>query len=319
MTTFEQLIAAGNWGLDLPIAVARPKNAFPLTPYDLAARLFAVPLRRMTAATFGLAKAGLAAGANGRDRFIQQSLAVLGFLGGPPDGVFGAGTTAAVKAFQKSCGLSQTGVVDGKVYEKLCEAVEEHGETKNDATTPRTGDLVDLPPEVRSKGTGALVSGGAVAGGGAVAAGVTSGIIDETGDGTAAATTTGTATETATGIAAGAPEPSAAPVAPTPTPDAAPVTATTPPPAQTGAAPTAPAQTTIAPTDGATATPPPLKPVTTPAAPPPNVAVTETPAPTPMIDIFGVPVSKGTLAAGAAAGLFIVATILFALARRRTY
>ncbi|MBQ2954926.1 MAG: BspA family leucine-rich repeat surface protein [Clostridia bacterium] len=46
-------------------------------------------------------------------RKAQQRLIAKGFLNGNADGVFGQGTEAAVKAFQKSIGLKESGVVDG--------------------------------------------------------------------------------------------------------------------------------------------------------------------------------------------------------------
>lgn len=53
----------------------------------------------------------LTSGAEGRTvRALQQALAELGFYQGSIDGKFGAGTTTALKAFQKQNGLRQTGI-----------------------------------------------------------------------------------------------------------------------------------------------------------------------------------------------------------------
>jgi branched-chain amino acid transport system substrate-binding protein len=43
---------------------------------------------------------------------LQQALTTLGFYSGPIDGVYSAATVAAVKAFQASLGVPQTGVID---------------------------------------------------------------------------------------------------------------------------------------------------------------------------------------------------------------
>lgn len=52
-------------------------------------------------------------------RLIQQRLSSMGFYSGKIDGVFGAGTKAAVKAFQSAYRLKQDGVVGAQTYSAL--------------------------------------------------------------------------------------------------------------------------------------------------------------------------------------------------------
>lgn len=53
-------------------------------------------------------------------RAVQQALVTRGFLGtGSADGIFGAGTEGAVKAFQRSIGLRATGIVTDKTAAAL--------------------------------------------------------------------------------------------------------------------------------------------------------------------------------------------------------
>lgn len=54
-------------------------------------------------------------------RALQQALAELGFYMGSVDGSFGAGTTAALKAFQKQNGLRQTGIALPELQQLLYE------------------------------------------------------------------------------------------------------------------------------------------------------------------------------------------------------
>ena len=46
---------------------------------------------------------------------IQKKLSSLGFYGGSVDGIYGNNTKSAVKAFQKSCGITADGIC-GKTY-----------------------------------------------------------------------------------------------------------------------------------------------------------------------------------------------------------
>lgn len=50
---------------------------------------------------------------------LQQRLIELNYLAGGADGDFGGKTEAAVKMFQKDCGLDATGIVDEAMQEKL--------------------------------------------------------------------------------------------------------------------------------------------------------------------------------------------------------
>lgn len=64
----------------------------------------------------------LAPGAAGRAvRALQHALSELGFYSGSIDGVFGSGTTAATKAFQKRNGLRETGIVLPELQQLLFE------------------------------------------------------------------------------------------------------------------------------------------------------------------------------------------------------
>ena len=51
--------------------------------------------------------------------FVQRGLAARGFDPGPADGVYGRRTAAAVKAFQGSQGMPQSGVIDDAVISAL--------------------------------------------------------------------------------------------------------------------------------------------------------------------------------------------------------
>lgn len=56
-------------------------------------------------------------------RTLQSNLKKLGYLSGSADGVFGAGTEAAVKAFQKKNGLTDDGLVGNKTKEEIALAI----------------------------------------------------------------------------------------------------------------------------------------------------------------------------------------------------
>ena len=52
-------------------------------------------------------------------RAVQRKLLSLGFYGGNPDGIFGAGTVTALQGFLKEKGMQWEGKVDQKVYDAL--------------------------------------------------------------------------------------------------------------------------------------------------------------------------------------------------------
>ncbi len=167
METFEGLVNKGDWDLSLPINVSRGQSYFyPLTAYDLAAHFFDSAIRRLGAAAFGLAKASeTTAVPNGRARFIQSSLQALQYPVGTVDGRFGKGTAIAVKQFQKACGLPQTGDVDATCFDKLCAELEEKGTTTNgDTEAVRDHGLVELPEEKRTSTTVTKTGAGVAAG-----------------------------------------------------------------------------------------------------------------------------------------------------------
>lgn len=82
---------------------------------ELASKLPEIPIGALADGT-GLADVNNgASGDTARD--IQQKLTDLGYLTGTPDGMYGGGTAAAVKAFQEEHGLTGTGNAD--VYTQL--------------------------------------------------------------------------------------------------------------------------------------------------------------------------------------------------------
>jgi peptidoglycan hydrolase-like protein with peptidoglycan-binding domain len=280
----------GNWDLNMPLHVVRSTRTYPLTPYDLAAHLYKNdPIRRLTKDIFGVAAPKSASGPNGRDRFIQDALAKLGFLNGKPDGVYGPGTATAVKAFRKKFNLPPGDAVDGPCYDKMCEVLEEMGRTGQVGARPGDG-LKTLPPEEKKLTGAAGSAGAAVAGAGATAGAVVLGA-GEDGD----ITTANTATTTT-------------PAAPPPTPVTEPTTALVPVDA------TAPATVD--------ATAPPTTTTTATATVPPT---TDAPATTGGLGtatedvLFKVgmhDVTKGQVVTVGACGLFVTAVLLFAIARR---
>lgn len=68
---------------------------------------------------------------------VQTQLQTLGYYASTLDGVYGAGTMAAVSAFQKNNGLSVDGLVGAKTYEKLFSA---SAVTSSSTTTGNTTD-----------------------------------------------------------------------------------------------------------------------------------------------------------------------------------
>jgi peptidoglycan hydrolase-like protein with peptidoglycan-binding domain len=235
MATFEALINSDNWRLTLPLRVLRPGGvSYPLTPWDLGEHLFEAEqvLRRGGAASFGIAKQGDASGPNGRDRFVQSCLLSLGLLSGSADGRFGAGTTKAVRAFQKKCGLAETGVVTGADFEEFCDQVE----TEKARAKVSDGLIKITPAKVSTEQATLGGAGAAVAAGG--------GVIAATASTSETSQTTVSVAETVTSVA---PEAATTPLAAGATPGvfatASPVPASAKPVAPTSASTQAPTRT----------------------------------------------------------------------------
>jgi chitosanase len=347
MATFERLVAVGNWDLALPLDVVRPARAYPLTPFDFGAHLFpGNPFRRLDPQKFGLAAPKSASGPNGRDRFIQEALARLGYLKGAVDGVYGQGTALAVKAFQKSIGLPQSGSVDGSVFSRMCDCLEDMADTP-DLDPARAGDgLKRLPPEQPTPSSTASAAGAAAAGGaagvGAIAISAGGAPEDTTVGSDPAASSTPAATEPVSA------EEGAVPGGPVEGVVIAPSSGAQEPPAEAApgggpggardesseagaaapsdAAPPAPSGST----DGSTAasapsTDVPVSSNTQEAAVPESVAAPASSGPASVgvevqspsqIEIFGLTVSQGEATAVAVGLLFVAAVALFAIARR---
>jgi chitosanase len=304
MRTFEALAEQGNWDLNLPLNVVRPRKAYPLTAWDLGAHLFSDTIKRVGAVGFGIAKAGEASAANGRDRFVQTCLASLGYLPKTAcDGVFGGGTSTALKQFQKDQKLPQTGVCDAKTFDKLCEEIEEKGATRDPAAEPKTAGLKPLPEEEKSKSAGALAGAGAGAGAGAVGVGATGAVL-ATRTASDSSASADTASESAAAAEAGGAESATIETPAT----AAPSTtgATIPAPAPAGTVATAPEQP-------AAVTP----------APAPSAGNTSTTTATVGVADQTVNLGFAKVPAGAftlgAAGLFLVGVVLVSMARRKSY
>ena len=58
---------------------------------------------------------------------IQKMLFALKFYNGPPDGIIGPGTTAAIREFQKTAGLTVNGEVSQDLFELLRDMVKRTG------------------------------------------------------------------------------------------------------------------------------------------------------------------------------------------------
>lgn len=77
--------------------------------------------------TPAVAHADLAGGSSGAEVVqLQTMLYDLGYLADAPDGQFGARTEAAVKAFQLSAGLEQTGIVTDDLFGQISQEWTEH-------------------------------------------------------------------------------------------------------------------------------------------------------------------------------------------------
>lgn len=65
---------------------------------------------------------GMMAGAQGKEVYVlQEALKELGFYTGASDGIFGASTTAALKAFQKKNSLKQDGIASAEIQQLILE------------------------------------------------------------------------------------------------------------------------------------------------------------------------------------------------------
>ena len=105
MESFLNLIANGNWDLDLPIQV----HGVTIADADLGRAVDAAPpsLRMSNPPATGDSV-----------RRLQAALAKAGFACGQ-DGIFGPATEAAVKAFQAAKGMPQDGVVGAEMWATL--------------------------------------------------------------------------------------------------------------------------------------------------------------------------------------------------------
>jgi localization factor PodJL len=93
--------------------------------------------------------AGWPSDASGQVRAIQQALLDLGLLKDRPDGALGPVTRHAIRNFQRTAGLAQTGDPTKETYVALRTAI-----ARRDATTPGVGlPAATLPPPPASGGT----------------------------------------------------------------------------------------------------------------------------------------------------------------------
>jgi chitosanase len=104
MEAFLNLIANGNWDLDLPIQV----HGVTIAVADLEEAAETAPSLRMSSPPV----------TGDSVRKLQAALAKAGFACGQ-DGIFGSGTEAAVKAFQAAKGLPQNGIVGPEIWAAL--------------------------------------------------------------------------------------------------------------------------------------------------------------------------------------------------------
>ena len=298
-----ELYEAKNWDLHLPFNLKRPSSFYPMTAYDLPGRLFSqdgkVKVARCTAKEFGTAQSrakSKAAPGNQRDMFVQRCLISMGYLpDGSADGDFGAGTEAAIKAFQKKAGLSQSGVIGESDFAKFCEAAESGADLNHPSSAKQDAGLKPVP-EGKDKtgrigGAGAATVGAGAAGAGAIAMGA--GASEDGGD-TAATTVDATpATET----------PATTATDPT-TP--APVNSTDPAATQAGTPPSGTPATT------STAKPVPA-PLPVPQAKDQGKFCARTEA---TFDVFGCKATKVDVFTTGAVGAFVLAVALVVIGRR---
>ena len=53
---------------------------------------------------------------------LQEKLIAMGYLTGSPDGVYGDGCVAAIRAYQKDHGMEQTGEADADLVRTILES-----------------------------------------------------------------------------------------------------------------------------------------------------------------------------------------------------
>lgn len=295
------LATAGTWDLALPLPVAMTNYVFTLSAWDLNAHLFSDPIFRVDPDRFGVVKARLAVAPEGRDRHVQSLMATLGLVDPVKgvDGRFGVGSANAFKAFQLSCGVEQTGVIDQDAYLLLCDAYRRRVEPEKASGADA---LRELPPARHPDVDRPLAAASAVSGAGAVAALAGATVLPTPG-----ASTTSTPPQATTPPSTPAP----AAVAPAPTTAKTPAQApavTAPVPAKTAdASAQAQAQAQAQATSAAKA-PAPVKPV--PAA----SAAVAAPSPEPE----WTPLAREVLP-WIAIALLVLTAILILTGRRRAY
>lgn len=82
---------------------------------------------------------------NEKVRTMQQRLIELGYLGGKADGIFGDGTEAALKAFQKAHGLDADGVFGAGTSKKLYSSSAKPKATAKPSATKNTAKATSRP------------------------------------------------------------------------------------------------------------------------------------------------------------------------------
>lgn len=89
-------------------------------------------------------------GSQGQEvRQIQQALKNLGYYGGSVDGIFGSGTEAAVKSFQRNNGLAADGIAGPQTLRAL--GIGSAGASSSSSTVLRNGSRGDLVKEVQQR------------------------------------------------------------------------------------------------------------------------------------------------------------------------
>lgn len=166
MDTFRGLLDEGNWELTLPCNVILGGGyLFHLTDFDLSDDLFDDPVYRVPPERFGVASKRQALLAEGRDKHVQELLAVLGYMSAANvDGKYGPGTANIVRTYQADKTLPVTGAVDSRTYAALRDDAMQRGH--------HSGTMADefVPlPQPSGPSSRAATLGGVAASGGAVA------------------------------------------------------------------------------------------------------------------------------------------------------